>query len=287
MDSDGTVTGRRALLATCGTVAFGSGVAYFAAGGELSADSPDADADRSPATGNLSGEPTAREDVDRTNEPTDEPGDEESTETETETPEEDPELTTGVDLDLSRRPTAGAAEAPVDVYYWTDYLCSFCERFETETFPKLSAEYVDSGRVRLVLLGYPLRDEGSWTALGWSRCVWRQVGDDDPAAFWDWHAAVFEEQSSDGHDWASDETFREITAETDGVPLEPVETCRESHEDEVRTSVEADADAARAADIQGTPGFVMYNRETGAETGVAGAQPYENFVDAIEDVAER
>lgn len=286
MDSDGTVTGRRALLATCGTVAFGSGVAYFAAGGDLAADSSTGDADRSPALGNVSGEPTETDAANRTtDEPTDEEGTATETEEETETPEE-PELTTGVDLDLSRRPVAGAADATVDVYYWTDYLCSFCERFETETLPKLNAEYIDSGRIRLVLLGFPLRDEGSWTALGWSRCVWRQVGEDDPAAFWEWHANVFDEQSSDGHDWANDETFRRITEETDGVPLDAVEACREAHHEEVRASVEADAEAAREADIQGTPGFVMYNRETGAESGVAGAQPYENFVDAIEDVTE-
>lgn len=282
MDSDGTVTGRRALLATCGTVAFGSGVAYFASGGDLSADSSAADADRSPATGNFTDEPTAREDGNRTTDRSTEQ--EEATETEDESSE--PELTTGVDLDLSERPVFGAAEAPVDVYYWSDYLCSFCERFERETFPKLSSEYVDTGRVRFAVLGYPIMDDYSWKAMDWSRCVWRQVGDDDPGAFYRWHRAVFEAQEGGGHDWADDETFAEITEETTGVALEAVESCRDAHGDEVRAAVEAEVAAAERADLQGTPGFVMYNRETGAESGVAGAQPYENFVDAIEDVSE-
>lgn len=283
MDSEGTVTGRRALLASCGTVAFGSGVAYFAAGGDLSADSSSPDAERSPATGNTSEAPTAHEDGERTTDRSDE----EDGQTETEGDRSEPELTTGVDLDLSARPVFGAPEAPVDVYYWSDYLCSFCERFESETLPRLVSEYVDAGRVRLVLLGYPLMDDASWTAMNWSRCVWRQVGEDDPATFWDWHKAVFDAQESGGHDWADEETFAEITEETSGVPLDAVEACRDSHGDEVTAAVEAEVAAAKRADIQGTPGFVMYNRETGAEAGVAGAQPYENFVDAIEGVADR
>jgi protein-disulfide isomerase len=270
MEPEDTVTSRRAFLATGGTVAFGSGVAYFAAGGDLSGDSASADAERSRALANVSEEPTAREDVDRT--------------TETETPE--PELTTGVDLDVSARPVAGADDARVDVYYWTDYLCPFCERFERETLPKLTSEYVEPGDVRLVALGLPVIHDRSWNALDWSRCVWRTVGDDDPAAFWRWHDAVFEAQESDDTEWANDETFAEITEETTGVSLEAVRTCRESHGEEARSTVEADAAAAERAGFQGTPAFVLYNRATGAAAEVAGAQPYENFVDAIEYVSE-
>lgn len=283
MDSEGTVTSRRALLATGGTVAFGSGVAYFAAGNDLSGDSASADAQRSAATGNGSEPPSADDDVDRMTDREDAA----ETEAETETTTDEPQLTTGVDLDLSKRPLAGEPEAPVDVYYWTDYLCTFCERFERETFPRLRSEYVDTGRIRFAVLGFPLRDDASWTALEWSHCVWRQVEDGDTAPYWNWHHALFDAQESGGHDWADEETFSEITKQTDGVTLEAVEECLDAHGADVRATVEADAEVAQQRDIQGTPGFVMYNRETGAEAGVAGAQPYENFVDAIEDVAER
>ena len=279
MDPDGTVTGRRAFLATCGTVAFGSGVAYFAAGGDLSTDSSTPDAERSPATGNASDEQTAHGDVDRT---TDEDEEEDAAD---DTPTE-VELTTGVDLDLSTRPVAGDEAARVDVYYWTDYLCPFCRRFETETLPQLTAEYVDAGRVRLVALGYPIIDDDSWTAMVWSRSVWRQVGEDDPAAFWRWHGAVFDEQENDDTDW-SDETFADVTERTEGVPLEAVREYRETEDEAVTAAVEAEAAIAKERSFQGTPGFLIYNRETGAETEVAGAQPYANFVDAIEDVAGR
>jgi predicted DsbA family dithiol-disulfide isomerase len=43
---------------------------------------------------------------------------------------------------------------------------------------------------------------------------------------------------------------------------------------------------AREARIQGTPGFVLYNRDSGAAGKLVGAHPYENFADAIDRVKQ-
>lgn len=287
MDSEDTITRRRALLAGGGTLAFGGGVAYYASGSDRSSEPATSDADYSPATFDTNNSSNAtREGTEASSEET---ATEETAgeETETEdTPEETNDGTTGYGIDLAGRPVAGDPEAPVDVYYWTEYLCSFCKRFETETFPKLVDEYVDTGQVRLVVLGYPIMDDYSMPAIVWSRCVWRQVADSDPAAFWDWHRAVFDAQSTDGHDWADDETFAAITDRTEGVPLEAVEECRESRRDELVQSIEADLAAGQEAGVEGTPGFVMYHRKSGDVNTVAGAQPYENFAEAIDGLTD-
>lgn len=278
MDPEDTITRRRALLAGGGTLAFGGGVAYFASGSDRSSEPATSDADHSPATFETHNRSNA---VQEGNESA-------STETASEdTPEEEAnDGTTGYGIDLAGRPVAGDPEAPVDVYYWTEYLCSFCKRFQQETFPKLVSEYVDTGRVRVVLLGYPILDDYSTSAMVWSRCVWRQVADSSPAAFWEWHNSVFEAQSSDGNGWADDEAFAAITDRTEGVPLEAVQQCRESRRDRITQSIEADAQAGKEAGIEGTPGFVMYHRESGEVDTVAGAQPYENFADAIDGLPD-
>ena len=283
MDSEDTITRRRALLAGGGTLAFGGGVAYYASGSDRSSEPATSDADHSPATfetHNRSND--VREGTESAS--TETAGEETPAE---ETPaEETNDGTTGYGIDLDGRPVAGDPAAPVDVYYWTEYLCSFCKRFQQETFPTLVSEYVDTGRVRLVLLAYPILDEYSTTAMVWSRCVWRQVADRSPTAFWAWHDAVFEAQSSDGGDWADDETFAAITERTEGVSLEDVQACRESRRDRLVRSIEADRRAGRDAGIEGTPGFVMYHRESGEVATVAGAQPYENFADAIDGLPD-
>jgi len=192
--------------------------------------------------------------------------------------------TTGFGVDLAGRPVAGEADAPVDVYYWTDYLCPFCKEFETETLPDLGRDYVDTGTVRLVLLPYPNIGEYSMPSAVWGRCVWEQVAEGAPAAFWRWHGAAFDAQAESGHDWADEETFTRVTERTENVAVADVEECRRSRGESVRESIGANLRVARAARIRGTPGFVIYNRESDAAGRLVGAHPYENFSDAIDRV---
>jgi protein-disulfide isomerase len=194
--------------------------------------------------------------------------------------------TTGFGVELAGRPIAGEADAAVDIYYWTDYLCPFCKKFETETLPEIGRNYLDTGDARLVALSYPNIGQYSMPAAVWGRCVWSQVADDDPSAFWNWHSAVFDEQPDSGTDWADEETFSSVTERAEGVDVSSVDTCRAERGDSIRESMEPNLDVAREARIQGTPGFVLYNRKSGAAGKIVGAHPYENFAGAIEQVME-
>ena len=194
--------------------------------------------------------------------------------------------TTGFGVELAGRPIAGEQDAPVDIYYWTDYLCPFCKKFETETFPDIGRDYLDTGDARLVKLSYPNIGQYSMPAAIWGRCVWAQVRDSDPSVFWNWHSAIFDEQPDSGTDWADEQTFATVTEQTDGVDRSAVETCREERGTSIRESMGPNLDVARQSRIQGTPGFVIYNRESGAAGKLVGAHPYENFADAIEQVME-
>jgi|AntDeeMinimDraft_5_1070356.scaffolds.fasta_scaffold00008_59 protein-disulfide isomerase len=194
------------------------------------------------------------------------------------------EETTGFGVELAGRPIAGEPDAPVDVYYWTDYLCPFCKEFETETLPDIGTDYVEPGDVRLVFLAYPNIGEYSLPAAVWSRCVWDQVVDSDPAAYWHWHESAFDAQSDSGGDWADEETFTGITEQTANVERSSVDDCRENRGDAVQESIDVDLETGRSAGLQGTPGFVLYNREADVAGKMVGAHPYENFANAIEQI---
>ncbi|MFC4408328.1 DsbA family protein [Haloarchaeobius iranensis] len=194
--------------------------------------------------------------------------------------------TTGYGVELADRPVVGERDAPVDMYYWTDYLCPFCKEFETQTLPKIGRNYIESGEVRLVFLSYPNIGQYSMPSAHWDRCVWRLNAESEPSTYWHWHGEAFEAQSGGGHDWADEETFASITERTAGITVPAVEECRQENSDAIQSGIEVDVSLARNSGVQGTPGFVLYNRDADAAGKIVGAHPYENFVDALDRVLE-
>jgi len=114
--------------------------------------------------------------------------------------------------------------------------------------------------------------------------VWDQVVDSDPAAYWHWHESAFDAQSDSGGDWADEETFTG-DHRTDGerralvggrLPREPRRRRPGEHRRRPRNW--------SLGWLQGTPGFVLYNREADVAGKMVGAHPYENFANAIEQI---
>jgi protein-disulfide isomerase len=191
-----------------------------------------------------------------------------------------------VSADLSGNPVAGPTDAPVTIFYWTDFQCPFCHRFETETLPKLVEDYVAPGDVRLVFLQFPYIGEDSHTAAKMSKCVLRQVADENPETYWNWHTTVFENQGKERSGWASRANLLDLTRSVEGVDASAVDECLRRNGEAVSRSVTADRRLGERFGVRGTPGFLFYNPESGAKGRITGAQPYERFEKAIERTRE-
>lgn len=50
----------------------------------------------------------------------------------------------------------GRADAPVTIIKYASMTCPYCRKFQAETFPVLKREYIDTGKVRLVLREFPI-----------------------------------------------------------------------------------------------------------------------------------
>jgi protein-disulfide isomerase len=188
---------------------------------------------------------------------------------------------TGYGIDLADNPLMGSADASLDVYYWTDYQCPFCARFEEETLPKLVENYVRPGVLRMVVMENPYFGEASRIAARMSKCVWRQVKGETPDAYRRWHSSVFDEQGKKNSGWAKKDNLLDITTGVEGVDAEAVETCLDENEKSLQSSIDADVQAASQSGIRGTPAFVFYNPATKKSGKVVGAQPYTLFEKAI------
>lgn len=63
----------------------------------------------------------------------------------------------GYDLRNRDDPMAiGDADAPIVMTWWTDMRCPFCGLFSRERLPKITEEYVDTGKLRIVVREAPL-----------------------------------------------------------------------------------------------------------------------------------
>jgi len=61
------------------------------------------------------------------------------------------------DLLVGNSATLGKASAPVTLFEFTDYQCPYCRRHATQVMPQLVKQYVDSGRLRIVMREFPIQ----------------------------------------------------------------------------------------------------------------------------------
>ena len=54
--------------------------------------------------------------------------------------------------------SVGSPDAPLTVYDFSSLTCPHCAFFHTEIFPKIKANYIDTGKVRWVFRGFPLNE---------------------------------------------------------------------------------------------------------------------------------
>ncbi|WP_232700389.1 DsbA family protein [Halobacterium wangiae] len=194
--------------------------------------------------------------------------------------------TTSIGLDLTDHPIMGSMDAPVDIYYYSDYQCPFCGQFEQNTLPKLVSNDVQSGDVRLVFVQYPYIGQASTMAAVLDRAVWRQVRESDPQAWWRWHETLFDEQGEPNSGWASRENLLAVAEDVDGVDANAVESYADDHADELRDEVGDDVAEGAEFGVRASPSFVVARRGTERAGRIVGAQPYSRFQEGIERVRD-
>lgn len=185
-------------------------------------------------------------------------------------------------IDLTMTPVLGSADADVDILYWSDYQCPFCEEFETETFPKLVENEISAGRARLLFFQFPNIGSTSVGAAMLARSVWHQVREDSPGLFGDWHAYIFEHQEKPNSGWAKYQKLVDLTREVDGVDAQAADEYTRSNQGTLESRVKAEKQLGVDRGISGTPGFVLYAASGDDRTKLMGAQPYPRFETAID-----
>ena len=144
----------------------------------------------------------------------------------------------------------GKDDAPVTIIEYASFTCSHCADFHSENWPKLKAEYVDTGKVKVIQRDVYFDAPGLWAGI-LARCG----GDDKYYAVGD---MIFDEQSTwlaaqNGEEMAAN--LRKIGAKA-GMTPEQMDACW-ADKQKVADLIATFQKNATADAIEGTPTFLI------------------------------
>ena len=157
-------------------------------------------------------------------------------------------------------PVKGAAAAKVTIVTFSDFQCPYCSRVNP-TLEKVMKDY--DGKVKLVFRNFPLDFHPmAEKAAEAGACA------ADQGKFWEMHDKMFGNQAK--------LTVDDLKASAKGLGLDAAKFDKCLDSGEKRSLVDADQKAGSEAGVQGTPAFFVNG------IFINGAQPYQNFKDAID-----
>lgn len=174
-------------------------------------------------------------------------------------------LATRADRSRSR----GAEGAPVTIYEISDFQCPYCRQFAVETYPALDSAYIQTGKVRLVFIPYPIPSHPeAWVAAEAALCAGAQD------KFWPMHDLLFARQAEWSAEGLSPERLDGYAASLK-LDVAAFRACTLS--DAVAPLLVNDLMRITGAGIGGTPTFIL-----NGEHAIAGAQPFSEFQSQID-----
>lgn len=167
----------------------------------------------------------------------------------------------------------GNPDAPVTVAYWFDYQCPFCKKFDQESMTQIHKEYVETGKVKVVIKDFQFLGPDSEEAGVFARAVWETY----PQHFFTWYQEMFEAQDEEHGGFGDTDSIVAMTkAKVPGIDTDRVLALIAQKESAYKATLAADRDEGSSLGINGTPATII-----GTEL-YSGAQPYAVIKAAID-----
>lgn len=191
-----------------------------------------------------------------------------------------PQQPTGpVDVSLDDDPVLGNKNAPVTIVEFVDYECPFCKRFVDDTLVQIKSDYVDTGKVKLVMRDLPLSfHQNAHKEAQAAECAREQGGDE---AYFKYHDEIFKRTTSNGTGLALDQLS--VIANDIGMNGSTLQSCLDS--EKYKDEVDRDLADAGKYGATGTPSFFIGKSNGSTIKGMilVGAQPFAAFKTIIDE----
>lgn len=170
-------------------------------------------------------------------------------------------------------PIMGNPNAPITILEWGDYQCTFCFKFHQSSLNVILADYVDSGKVKLVFKDFPLNGPDSILAAEASYCA------KDQGKYWEYHNELYTNWAGERTGWVNYDSLSKFAMSVD-LELEQFSSCLNDHK--YRQKVLELEKFGKDIGIDATPSFLIFNDEKILK--IRGNQPIDAFRQAIDDL---
>jgi len=175
----------------------------------------------------------------------------------------------------SGSPVLGDASSSVTIVEFGDYQCPFCKRWNENTKPAIEKNLIETGKVSLIYVDFPIIGPDSITVHAGSYCAAEQ------GLYWEYHDFVYANQGHENDGWANSENLKILASGIDGLDADSFNECLDSKKYEQR--VNDNKKIASDAGARSTPTFIIIPKDGPAEL-ITGAQPYGTFKAIIDEM---
>lgn len=159
----------------------------------------------------------------------------------------------------------GSENAPIAIYEYSSFGCHHCSDFHLKTLPKLKKEFIDTGKLKVVFVDFPLDKKSMHAAM---------IADCMPAnKYHDFISLLFKKQRDWGLSLRSDALLTEY-ASLNGMSKEEVAKCLKD-EKLAQSIVDERQQAIDKLKVQGTPALLIISKD-GKEV-IHGAPDYDEL----------
>ena len=184
----------------------------------------------------------------------------------------DPEVK-DVEFEIGDNPVEGSSCAQLIMVQFSDYTCGHCALYTKETYPEILKNYINTGKLRYVVIDYPLPENfPAVTASEAAHCASKQ------GKYWEMHEEIYLEQ----------ESLNDINSMASSINLdmEKFNACMDSKKYE--SVIAKNIELGTRLKIPSVPNFIIARidpENPGKVKGISyirGAKPYTYFQQEID-----
>lgn len=131
-----------------------------------------------------------------------------------------------------------------------NFLCEHCRAFETDVFPRLKRDYIDTGEVQAIYVNLAWGEEQAELAALAGECAYQQ----NEQAFWAFKEQLYEAQGG----WQTVADLKTLAEAVPGLDSAQLEQC--TTQAETQSEVARDLALAEHVGVSGTPSLVVGNQ---------------------------